>query len=135
MSCHRSDRDSGGRNAAEHFSLRGNDGVALRVPPALSQGFSLTEGAGQEIVETTYLGAGYTRPMVDGRAHDGEHGGAGLPGAVASRHLTTFPEKSKPAATIIPGPLQVSIKEWPVPKAGLRPHDPFASINRPNKYQ
>jgi virginiamycin B lyase len=38
-----------------------------------------------------------------------------------------FPEKAKPAAVLIPGPVEVSIKEWPVPTAGSRPHDPLAT--------
>jgi virginiamycin B lyase len=38
-----------------------------------------------------------------------------------------FPEKPRPAAVLIPGPVEVSIKEWPVPTPGSRPHDPLAT--------
>jgi virginiamycin B lyase len=38
-----------------------------------------------------------------------------------------LPEKPKPDAKFIPGPVQVSIKEWQVPIAGSRPHDPLAT--------
>ncbi len=38
-----------------------------------------------------------------------------------------FPEKPKPDASIIPGPVQVAIKEWQVPTPGSRPHDPLAT--------
>jgi len=38
-----------------------------------------------------------------------------------------FPERPMPAATIVPGPAQVVIKEWQVPIPGSRPHDPLAT--------
>jgi virginiamycin B lyase len=41
-----------------------------------------------------------------------------------AKHL---PEKTKPDANIIPGPVQVAIKEWQVPIPGSRPHDPLAT--------
>jgi hypothetical protein len=42
------------------------------------------------------------------------------------------PEKPKPAAVVVPGPVEAAITEWPVPTLGSRPHDPFASIERRN---
>jgi virginiamycin B lyase len=41
--------------------------------------------------------------------------------------IKSFPERQRPAAKIIDGPVQVSIKQWPVPTPGSRPHDPRAS--------
>jgi virginiamycin B lyase len=41
--------------------------------------------------------------------------------------IKSFPERPRPAAVIIPGPVQVSIKMWPVPTPGSRPHDPLAA--------
>jgi len=38
-----------------------------------------------------------------------------------------FPERPRPAANIIPGPVQVNIREWQVPIPGSRPHDPLAT--------
>ncbi|MFN7088131.1 MAG: hypothetical protein ACK4N4_16100 [Burkholderiales bacterium] len=38
-----------------------------------------------------------------------------------------FPEKPKPDANIIPGPVRVVIREWQVPTPGSRPHDPLAT--------
>src|SRR5436190_21724067 len=38
--------------------------------------------------------------------------------------IKNFPEKPRPAAAVIEGPVQASIKEWPVPTPGSRPHDP-----------
>jgi virginiamycin B lyase len=40
---------------------------------------------------------------------------------------SNFPEKPMPAAVIIPGPVQVTIREWQVPIPGSRPHDPLAT--------
>jgi virginiamycin B lyase len=39
----------------------------------------------------------------------------------------SFPEKPRPAAVLIPGAVEVSIKEWPVATPGSRPHDPLAA--------
>jgi virginiamycin B lyase len=40
-----------------------------------------------------------------------------------------FPEKPRPPAVIIPGAVNVSIKEWIVPSLGSRPHDPLAAAD------
>src|SRR5438094_9304672 len=45
-----------------------------------------------------------------------------------TEYLTkNLPEKDKPVGAVIPGPAKVSIKEWPVPTPGSRPHDPLAT--------
>ena len=41
--------------------------------------------------------------------------------------IKNFPEKPRPAAVIVDGPVHASIKQWPVPTAGSRPHDPLAA--------
>jgi virginiamycin B lyase len=41
--------------------------------------------------------------------------------------ITNFPEPPRPAAVIVDGPVQVSIKLWQVPTPGSRPHDPMAA--------
>lgn len=38
-----------------------------------------------------------------------------------------FPERPMPVAKIMPGPVQVNIREWEVPTPGSRPHDPLAA--------
>lgn len=43
--------------------------------------------------------------------------------------IKNYPEKTKPAGVLIPGPLQVSIKSWQVPTPGSRPHDPLATAD------
>ena len=41
--------------------------------------------------------------------------------ATVTDYLTkAFPERSRPAAVIVPGPVAVSIKEWPVATLGSR---------------
>jgi virginiamycin B lyase len=41
--------------------------------------------------------------------------------------IKSFPERPRPAAVVLPGPIEVVIKEWPVPTPGSRPHDPLAT--------
>src|SRR5262245_46014724 len=36
--------------------------------------------------------------------------------------IKSFPERPRPAANIISGPVEVSIKQWPVATPGSRPH-------------
>jgi len=47
-------------------------------------------------------------------------------GTVADYLAKNFPEKPRPRAVIVPGPVNVDIKEWIVPSLGSRPHDPLA---------
>lgn len=47
---------------------------------------------------------------------------------VLTEYVTkSFPERPRPAAVIIPGPAEASIKLWPVATLGSRPHDPLAT--------
>jgi virginiamycin B lyase len=41
--------------------------------------------------------------------------------------IKALPERARPPAVIIPGPVEANIKVWPVPTPGSRPHDPLAS--------
>jgi virginiamycin B lyase len=48
--------------------------------------------------------------------------------ATVTEYLTkNFPERSRPAAVVLPGSADAVIKEWPVPTPGSRPHDPLAT--------
>ncbi len=47
--------------------------------------------------------------------------------AVTDYLIKNLPERARPAAAIIPGPVQAEIKLWPVPTPGSRPHDPLAT--------
>src|SRR6516162_11734 len=41
--------------------------------------------------------------------------------------IKNFPERPRPAAVVIPGPVEAAIKLWQVPTPGSRPHDPLAT--------
>ena len=41
--------------------------------------------------------------------------------------IKSFPERPRPAAKIVEGPVQVTIKQFPVLMIGSRPHDPLAT--------
>jgi virginiamycin B lyase len=43
---------------------------------------------------------------------------------VADYLAKNFPEQPRPSPAVIPGPVNISIKEWSVPTLGSRPHDP-----------
>src|SRR5258706_15894365 len=43
---------------------------------------------------------------------------------VAEYLAKNFPEQPRPPAVVIPGPVNISIKEWSAPTLGSRPHDP-----------
>ena len=40
--------------------------------------------------------------------------------------IKSFPERARPAAVIVDGPVKAKIKQWQVPTPGSRPHDPLA---------
>jgi virginiamycin B lyase len=47
---------------------------------------------------------------------------------LVTEYLTAkLPERARPSAVIVPGPVQAAIKVWPVPTPGSRPHDPLAT--------
>ncbi len=41
--------------------------------------------------------------------------------------VRNFPERTRPAAVIVDGPVKVNIRLWDVPTQGSRPHDPLAA--------
>ena len=43
--------------------------------------------------------------------------------------IKAFPERPRPPAAIIAGPVEASIKLWDVPTLGSRPHDPVATTD------
>ena len=44
--------------------------------------------------------------------------------------IKSFPERPRPAAVIVDGPVKATIKQWQVPTPGSRPHDPLAAQGR-----
>src|SRR5205807_5872559 len=115
-------------------------GLVFGALPVWSQ--ELPEGKGKELVAASCnschpfyarLGGGYTpegwRTVMRMMANHG----VTLPAdqiATITEYLTkNFPEKAKPVGAVIPGAVKVSIKEWPVPTPGSRPHDPLAAAD------
>jgi virginiamycin B lyase len=115
----------------------------LSVPllPAAAQtpAFSLPDGPGKERVAETCggchaisrLGAGYTPQGWHTVVRMMQNFNAPVPKEewpTVERYLAkAFPEKPRPAAKEIAGPVQATIKEWPVATPGSRPHDPLAT--------
>jgi virginiamycin B lyase len=48
--------------------------------------------------------------------------------------IKNFPEPPRPAAVLVDGPVQASIRLWQVPTPGSRPHDPMAARDGPIWY-
>jgi len=116
---------------------------AFAAAPAFSQQPQqrpLPEGPGKEQVATLCAGChGINRVMNSGYPQAYWHTAVRMmqnfevPIPADQVNLVTdyltknFPEKPKPDAKIIPGPVQVAIREWQVPIPGSRPHDPLAT--------
>src|SRR5205085_631192 len=115
------------------------------IPAALSCALipawsaDLPEGKGKEIVAgmcntchplEARIGGGYTREGWATVLRMMTNQGAEIPQDQMPTLLdylsANFPEKGKPAAAVVAGPYQVSIKSWPAPTPGSRPHDPLA---------
>jgi virginiamycin B lyase len=110
------------------------------IPPARSQTPSLPEGPGKKAVTQYCSGChGLSRVVASGYPQAYWHTairmmlnfGVPIPpeeiNLVSDYLAANFPEKPKPAASLLPGPAQIVIKEWQVPIPGSRPHDPLAT--------
>ncbi|MBI4458650.1 MAG: PQQ-binding-like beta-propeller repeat protein [Acidobacteria bacterium] len=99
----------------------------------------LPEGKGKEIIERACVQchgleriarSGFTRQEWQRVLDRQVMSGATLPPdqlAVVTDYLTiNFPDKS-PKAVVVPGRVEVSIREWTVPTPGSRPHDPLVA--------
>ena len=97
----------------------------------------LPDGKGKETAQTACVGchaittvtnAGHSRPEWETVLHMMVNVGAPVPKdqftTVLDYLAKNFPEKPEPDAVVIPGSVEVSIKEWQVPTPGSRPHDP-----------
>ena len=108
--------------------------------PSQPGGAVLPDGAGKKLVQDNCVGCHDLRRVVtannspeDWRNVVNMMKSAGAPltpdqVAIVTDYLNkSFPGKGKPKAVIVPGPVTVSFKEWPVPTLGSRPHDPLAA--------
>ena len=97
------------------------------------------DGPGKDIVVATCGGchainrlrAGYTPAGWNMLQHMMQNMGAPIAPedwpAVTTYLMKNFPEKARPPAVLIAGPVQATIKMWDVPTLGSRPHDPAAA--------
>jgi virginiamycin B lyase len=103
---------------------------------------ALPEGKGQDIVANVCntchtfaarVGGGYTAQGWATVLRMMSNHGLVLPvdqlDTITDYLTKNFPEKPRPAAVLIAGPTQVSIKAWQVPTPGSRPHDPLATAD------
>jgi virginiamycin B lyase len=111
--------------------------VGISVPAHAQQPFP--DGPGKEIVTTTCNGChpadrvrpGYTPEGWDSVIHMMQNFHTPVDEkdwpVVKAYLVKNFPERQRPEAKIIPGPVEATIKQWPVPTLGSRPHDPLAA--------
>jgi virginiamycin B lyase len=115
-------------------------GFALAAgSPAVSQDLSLPDGPGKDTVAALCGACHRINLLGNGYTPDGWHTvvrmmvnfGVPIPkdevATVTDYLIKAFPERSRPAAAIVPGPVKISIKEWPAATPGSRPHDPLAT--------
>src|SRR5207247_1164472 len=108
---------------------------------------ALPEGEGKALVETRCVGchdlsnvtrSAYTRVEWLDNVHKMRNVGAKVSDAemqtIVGYLARAFPEKPKPAAVIVPGEAKVTIREWFVPRAGSRPHDPLLTSDGMLRY-
>ncbi|HEX2652776.1 MAG TPA: hypothetical protein VHN11_03905 [Xanthobacteraceae bacterium] len=113
--------------------------ACLGAAPGFAQGFSLPDGPGKETVsaicggchDISRLGAGYTPDGWNTVMTMMINFGAPIPRhqiVTIKEYLTkSFPERPRPPANIIAGPVEVNFKQWQVSTSGSRPHDPWAT--------
>jgi virginiamycin B lyase len=113
-------------------------GLAWGAQPGWGQtSTQLPDGNGKETVQkacgschalTTVTNAGHNKQEWTSVVNMMVNQGAPVPKAqiatVTDYLSKNFPEKPAPEAVVIPGSVEVSIKEWQVPTPGSRPHDP-----------
>ena len=106
---------------------------------AQQPGQNFPEGAGKELVtgvcggchDINRLTAGYTPEGWRTVTRMMRNFGAPVPDneweAVTAYLIKSFPEKPRPPAVLILGPVEATIKEFDLPTPGSRPHDPMAA--------
>ncbi len=123
--------------------LWGVVGLVCAVLPVRAQApaaAQLPEGNGKDAVQAycvqchglnQVVNAGHTAQQWQTVVNMMINDGAKLPRdqvAMVTEYLVkNFPPKAAPSAVLIPGSVQVEIKEWEVPTPGSRPHDPLAT--------
>jgi virginiamycin B lyase len=113
----------------------------ILVGPVAAQngGADFPDGAGKSNVvaicggchDINRLKAGYTAEGWHTVMRMMQNFGAPIPleqaATITDYLINSFPEGPRPAAALIDGPVEVTIREWPVATPGSRPHDPLAA--------
>jgi virginiamycin B lyase len=99
----------------------------------------LPDGPGKAVIESACLGchepvritnAGHNRQDWQNVVRMMLNVGAPVPpdqvGVVTEYLARNFPEKPKPAPSLVGGGAEIALREWAVPTPGSRPHDPLA---------
>jgi virginiamycin B lyase len=113
-------------------------GLLFQVASAPAQ--QLPDGPGKELAEAncnachtlaSRVGPGYTPEGWNTVLRMMTNHGLSLPEdqieLLKTYLIRAYPEKTKPAAAIIPGPVKISFAQWQAPTPGSRPHDPLAA--------
>jgi virginiamycin B lyase len=102
-------------------------------------GHDFPDGPGKEVVTGVCGGCHDIDRLRNGYTPDGwrtvtammRNFGAPVPDEdwqLVTEYLTkSFPEKPRPPAAVIAGPVEATITEWPLKTPGSRPHDPMAA--------
>ena len=114
--------------------------LLLGAPAKAQQhGMDLPQGPGRETVaalcgtchEIERIRPGYTPAGWQTVTRMMQNFGAPIPPdevQTVTQYLTRhFPERQRPPAVMIPGPVQITWRDWAVPTPGSRPHDPAAA--------
>ena len=112
--------------------------LALNTPPrAAAQEFP--DGPGKETVTAVCGGCHDINRLRVGYTPDGwrtvmrmmQNFEVAVPadqwGTVTDYLIKALPERPRPPAIVLSGPVEASVKVWPVPTPGSRPHDPLAT--------
>jgi virginiamycin B lyase len=78
----------------------------------------------ERVVDSGYTGDGW-RLTVDQMVSNGAKLTPERMPVVVDYLAKSFPEKPMPAAVLLSGSIETTIKEWTVPTPGSRPHDPY----------
>ena len=114
--------------------------VALLFVPTCWAGVRLPDGPGKSIVEerctrchgleniqrSGYSAEGWKNTIAMMRNVGAQLSPSEADGVI-SYLAKNFPPRASQAPAILPGPVQVKFREWTVPTAGSRPHDPLAT--------
>ncbi len=113
--------------------------VSAFAASAQQPGQSFPDGLGKDTVTSVCGGCHDLNRLTAGYSPEGwltvttmmHNFGAPVPDdqwdTVRAYLIRNFPEKPRPPAVLIPGPVDVNIMEWPLPTPGSRPHDPMAA--------